>query len=314
MPFFISAILFSLKLQAQEMKAAWLVRHNWQSSAHVDSVLALAAQNKISDIFIQIRGRGDAYYINSFEPFGRDFNSDNDLLTLFIEKARYLNIRTHGWINVLLVGSDRNSPFPENHVLQLHPDWVLIDSKGKSLLDYSYESYASVALEGIYLNPLIPDVLDYHIKLIEHIIKNYPFDGIHLDYLRLPSPPFYGGSVTRVDSVTSVLDQFVKNAQKVIRRHRVNGLVTIAVKSNIQSARLEYGQDWPLWLKNNYIDYAVMMNYTRNDNRFIRHLEPIPPDLRKRVIVGVSIYDKPLSQAMHQIEKATEKGFNKFNC
>ncbi len=314
MPFFVLLTTLFLEYgQGQEIKAAWVVRFNWQTSDQVDSVLSLAAKNKLTDIFIQLRGRGDAYYARATEPVAKNYNIEKDILKSFIVRAKYLNIRVHAWINVFLAGTERQYPYPPNHLLSRHPDWVLRDENGKSLLEYSYKTYAGVGLEGIYLNPLLPEVRNYHLKLISGILANYPFSGIHLDYFRLPSEKFYTGSVKDVAAVSDSITVFIRDLRRIINKNRINPVLSVAVKADIVKAEKVFAQNWGKWLDENYIDYAAIMNYSKSDYQFENILKSIPVRFRRRVIVGVSIYDKETEQVVRQLRIAEKSGYNKVS-
>ena len=306
-------LLYPSRANSQDYKAAWLIRYDWKTSKQIDKIITSASSHQITDIFVQVRGRGDAYYRKTYEPAAIKFKNSHDRLDEFISKCRHLNIRVHAWINVFLVGSDRNKPFPENHVLANHPEWVIRDQNGKSLLEYSHENYAKLKLEGIYLDPIKKGVEEYHLDLIEHIAKNYPFDGIHLDYFRLPSRQFYLNDPGYVEKVTMKLNDFLSKTKKRIQKYRINSLLSVAVKSDFIIALEEFGQDWPGWLEKNYIDYAFVMNYTTSDSVFTRKLIKIPLELRHKVVVGISLYDKTFDNAEEQMKKARKLGFIKHS-
>ena len=311
--FIFLVILFPEKAYSQDYKAAWLIRYDWRTSKQIDEIISLAISYRITDIFIQVRGRGDAYYRKAYEPVAIKFENKHDRLTEFISKCRHLNIRVHAWINMFLVGSDRNKPFPVNHILSNHSDWVIADPNGTSLLAYSHKDYSKLKLEGIYVDPMIEGVRKYHLELIEHVIKSYAFDGIHLDYFRLPSKKFYTNAPEYVEKIAQKLDDFLIKTKKVIQKFRINSVLSVAVKSDLNIARNEYGQDWPGWLKKNYIDYAIIMNYTKKNSVFTQKLSKIPSGLRPKIVVGISLYDKSFEEASIQISKANKLGFNKLS-
>ena len=47
-----------------------------------------------------------------------------------------------------------------------------------------------------------------------------------------------------------------------------NCIISAAVKPNIFNAKLVFSQEWDLWLSAGYIDWAVPMNYTRDNKVF----------------------------------------------
>jgi uncharacterized lipoprotein YddW (UPF0748 family) len=52
----------------REIRALWVVRHALVSPVEVRRLVERASANGITDLIVQVRGRGDAYYNSSFEP------------------------------------------------------------------------------------------------------------------------------------------------------------------------------------------------------------------------------------------------------
>jgi alpha-galactosidase len=65
------------------------------------------------------------------------------------------------------------SAHPSRQVLQEHPDWVLLDPTRSKRKSSFWDSY--------YLCPADRDVVRYHQRLAEHIIKDWGFDRLKID-------------------------------------------------------------------------------------------------------------------------------------
>ena len=77
------------------------------------------------------------------------------------------------------------------------------------------------------------------------------------------------------DFKRSAITQFLKKASSRIKAYQPNCIVSAAVKPNIYNARNTFGQEWDLWLTAGYIDWAVPMNYTGNNQLFDNNLQII---------------------------------------
>jgi uncharacterized lipoprotein YddW (UPF0748 family) len=111
-----------------EMRGVWVVRTGLLSPETVDRVVDEAQAGGMNALFVQVRGRGDAFYESAlvsrsillapqpvaFDPFAR-----------ILERARQRGLQVHAWINVLLT-AHFGQPLPPGHVLETHPDWVMV--------------------------------------------------------------------------------------------------------------------------------------------------------------------------------------------
>src|SRR5947207_4746745 len=111
-----------------EMRGLWVVRTGLLSPDEVDRVVDEAARAGFNALFVQVRGRGDAFYASrivgrsellagqpaAFDPLGR-------LLT----RARARGLQVHAWVNVLLC-AHFGVPLPSGHVARLHPEWLMV--------------------------------------------------------------------------------------------------------------------------------------------------------------------------------------------
>ncbi|MCH2184591.1 family 10 glycosylhydrolase, partial [Myxococcota bacterium] len=108
-------------------------------------------------------------------------------------------IRIHGWVNVLSLSARSQSKILE----ELGPEAILVDSRGRSLLDYPEmevpepdRQFYRMGTRGLYLDAAAPGVADRLTATFVELIETYPtLDGLHLDYIRHPGAlPFIPGS------------------------------------------------------------------------------------------------------------------------
>jgi len=106
-----------------ELRGLWVVRTALVSPQAVDQAVDAAAAAGMNALFVQVRGRGDAFYRSSLaarspllERQRRDFDPFARLLT----RARAKGMQVHAWVNVLLA-AHFGQPLPRGHVLLKHP-------------------------------------------------------------------------------------------------------------------------------------------------------------------------------------------------
>jgi uncharacterized lipoprotein YddW (UPF0748 family) len=144
----------------------------------------------ITDLFVQVRGRGDAYYDSDLVPNPRRLREAwarygrYDPLRLILEEAHARGIRVHAWLNVYLVwGAGKPPP---GHVVEAHPEWVAVDARGTPMSARSLSYLKRMQTEGTYLEPSDPLVVRHFSEVVGEVLTRYPVDGIHLDYVRYP--------------------------------------------------------------------------------------------------------------------------------
>ncbi len=172
-------------------RALWVVRDGLLDPGEIRRMVADAAGAGITDLFVQVRGRGDAYYESDLVPPGKALvdawrrHGHYDPLALVLELAHARGIRVHAWMNVYLVSSDGDPP--AGHVVREHPEWVAVDRRGTAMTAMSRRALKSDWTEGVYLEPGSSGVVDRFVSVVEELLARYPVDGVHLDYVRYPA-------------------------------------------------------------------------------------------------------------------------------
>jgi uncharacterized lipoprotein YddW (UPF0748 family) len=83
-----------------EVRALWVVRTTLTSPAAVRTMVGDAWQGGFNTLLVQVRGRGDAYYLSSLEPRAAalaDQPRDFDPLALVLEEAHARGMTVHAW-------------------------------------------------------------------------------------------------------------------------------------------------------------------------------------------------------------------------
>jgi uncharacterized lipoprotein YddW (UPF0748 family) len=173
-------------------RALWVKRDQLVSPERIIRVVDEAADNGYTVLFVQVRGRGDAWYESAIVPKAhqlrrtRNGDASFDPLAFLLERAHARKLEVHAWVNAFLIWSGDSSPMLAGHVLNTNPDWTAIDSKGRRLADYTAAELKRANIEGVFLAAGNPEVRDHLRRVIAEIAVNYAVDGIHLDYIRCP--------------------------------------------------------------------------------------------------------------------------------
>ena len=317
-------------------RGLWIVRHDIGSAASIDSIIAVARRYGFSDLFVQIRGRGDAYYNSAFEPRAEELDVDFDPLAYIISRKGDNHFRIHAWINVFYLWSGDSLPKSKEHLLNRKPEWIaypvdvlsnepLIQKRGNS--------------EGLFSSPLLPQVQNHVLKIVDDILSKYDIDGIHLDYIRFPGKDFdfhpwirhefqksyvldplefkndpekfvqkysYAGYELYHDRwgkfLRDALSDFVERLSRMARNRHPDIIISAAVKADLSIAHMNYYQEWDRWLKEGWIDWAIPMNYTADNVTFISRIRDMFNNgLLDKLWMGVSLYNQTENSAMDKI-------------
>lgn len=192
--------------EVAEVRGLWVLRSSLTSPQSIASLVRSARASGFNTLFVQVRGRGEAYYSSELEPRATELAAlplPFDPLAEVIDAARGTGMRVHAWVNVNLVSSAARLPGDKTHVLYRHPDWLMVPRAIAQELrgvDGHSPAYAgkisrwvrarSETIEGLYLSPIVPAAATYTVSVISEIAARYPVDGVHLDYIRYPSRDF----------------------------------------------------------------------------------------------------------------------------
>jgi uncharacterized lipoprotein YddW (UPF0748 family) len=187
-----------------EVRALWVVRTSLTSPSAIDEMVTAARAGGFNTLLVQVRGRGDAYYLGGGEPRPSALipQPDFDPLARTLSAAHSAGLTVHAWINVNLVaGSDL--PIARNHVVYRHPEWLMVprsmgddfatlDPTGPEYLGrlVRYARSRPSETEGLYLSPVTPGAIAYTSAVVRDIVERYAVDGVHFDYMRYPNEDF----------------------------------------------------------------------------------------------------------------------------
>ncbi|MFB0516798.1 MAG: glycoside hydrolase family 10 protein [Candidatus Neomarinimicrobiota bacterium] len=309
------------ELEPLLIKGLWIVRESMVDQEEIEAALTFARESGFNHVFVQVRGRGDAYY-NSLlvpkSPLVRD--SRFDPLAYAVTRGHELGLNVHAWVTTYLLWSARVPPEAGNHIYRMHAEWLEVDAMGDAHVDIDLGAPRNSSFEGIFLSPIHPEVNEYLQAVFTELLLNYSIDGLHLDYCRFPDIEYgyneeglgvfrsrYGFDPRDINTLSNLAaDSGLEQAQDEklkswndYRRQKVTDLITAlhavitlsgkevlltaAVKPNPNVARHKYYQDWLQWLRNGILDYALPMNYIPDFDEYMANLTVISDSLAERM-------------------------------
>jgi len=191
-----------------EYRAFWVDTFNTSLNNHTDvlNVVNNAKAAKANAIFVQVRRRGDSWYLNSLEPPGdrvpiqAGFDPLQDIITV----AHANGIEVHAFVIMSAIWGRAPNLFPPenpNHAFNLHGgfdgatntivagpnNWLtrtlLPDTTpGSTAISYQGHRFSS----DFWIDFGHPDAAKYTVDVVTHLVQNYDIDGLHLDRIRYP--------------------------------------------------------------------------------------------------------------------------------
>lgn len=347
-----------------EVRGLWVTRSWMTTPAQVAQVVADARRHGFTAIFVQVRGRGDAFYQGGPDPRSTllarqpaSFDPLNDL----IARSRDAGVQVHAWLNVNLVAGATALPTASQHIVVQHPEWLMVPRPlASSLLRRSprepgylqalasWSARHSSTIEGVFASPIPQGAHDRLDATIDHLTSKYALDGLHLDYIRYPSPDF---DVSRaaldafrlslVPELTPAelsdldtraranplafidlyatrwasfrrdrLTQLVVRLRATARTNRPAIQLTTAVWPDAGQARDYKLQDWSRWLRDGVIDAACPMMYMTSGSTFDRQLQDLSRQPDGGVWPGIGAFKINADEAARRVDVARAMGFS----
>lgn len=147
--------------------------------------------HQFNTVMFQAVRSGYAYYPSEILPSSKNYYFDP--LDLAVSINRSQNLYSYAWVNLLLVWSSSSFPDHADHIIYQHPQWLFFnpDTVNHDYLDI--EGLNQQGVEGIYINPEIPQARDYLKQVIAELISKYQLDGIVIDFVRYPNQMYPRG-------------------------------------------------------------------------------------------------------------------------
>jgi uncharacterized lipoprotein YddW (UPF0748 family) len=191
---------------SSETRALWVQRGSLATPQSIATLIKSARDHGFNTLLVQVRGRGDAYYLGGIEPRATELlrqADDFDPLATVLEAGHAAGLRIHAWMNVNLISSAAELPSAREHLIYRHPAWLMVprdvgqqlaalepDSPGYVGTLARWTRTRATEIEGLYASPIIPEAVDYVDSIVRTLVRRYPVDGIHFDYARYPNDRF----------------------------------------------------------------------------------------------------------------------------
>lgn len=303
-----------------ELRAVWVHTAfgvsdwGWKKTAEVLSKYGFNA------IFANMLWGGAAYYPSEVLPVvGR-----RDLMAEAVNWCHRYGLEFHVW----MVNNYLGSGTPEDFLEKLRAEGRLQkDKDGKELP---------------WLCPSDPRNRAMEREALLEVVRRYPVDGVHLDYIRYPgaSACYCDGCRERFQRDTGIkvkdwpeevisgpyfadfqrwrreqVTKLVEEISREVRRIRPDVKISAAVFPDWRSARFQVGQDWKLWVERGYLDFVCPMDYTTDPEKFGEwvRMQSVWTEGRIPLYPGIGAYRMTDGgEVLHQVALARELGADGF--
>ena len=332
----------------EEFRGLWVVRHWLTDREQAMRAVRIAADARLNALLVQVRGRGDAFYRSRLAPRSESLSDPEfDPLALLVEEGHRAGLEVHAWVNVYLTWKPtRQRPASPRHVFLRHPEWFMRSADGIDMGRVALDGVDLVkrGVTGRFLSPGNPDVRAHLLEVIDEILDRYDVDGIHMDYVRYPNihydyhPAVVDAFRTRygfdpagrtggeadagADTVATVarnlwhqwrseqVSLLVGQVREAIARLKPAVRLSAAVKPEVESAYMQYGQDWTGWSNGGLVDFVAPMFYKGTAEEIERQMTEARKRVKKgRLYAGIGVWNQDADETVTQIEIARRTGF-----
>ncbi|GMV22560.1 MAG: hypothetical protein AMXMBFR57_25090 [Acidimicrobiia bacterium] len=354
------------QVPTQEVRGLWVLRTSMTSPERIQEVVTRAVSGGYNTLLVQVRGRGDAFYQSAHDPRAlelRTAGASFDPLDEMVTRAHAAGLKVHAWFNTNLVASAVSVPTDPKHIVRRHPEWLMVPQQLAPMLHRRQPTQAayltelarwtrreSATVEGLFLSPIPEASQEYTLSVVRDLIERYPVDGLHLDYIRYPSPDFdmsaaaleafHAHMAPRVPPADRArLDQRAVKEPLVwtrtypdawleFRRARLTQLVeriraltnargtmqlTAAVWPSPDEARGRKLQDWSAWAEAGLLDAICPMAYAEAPAAFRAQVAATMGGAHGRPVwAGIGAWRLPASRTAGAIEATRSAGTSGF--
>ncbi|HAV63242.1 MAG TPA: hypothetical protein DCY13_12865, partial [Verrucomicrobiales bacterium] len=304
-----------------------------RNSSEVTQLVNDARAGKFNAIVVEVRKRGDAYYVSNFEPKATDVSPQSfdplaDLVAKAHDTANGQRIEVHAWIVSYPIWNNQNTPPPQaGHPYNLHPDWVTQNNVGTRWDGSNYN-----------FDPGHPAVQEHTFNVAMDLISRYDIDGLNFDYIRYggvtwgynpvavarfnqrfgrtgsPAPTDPDWMQWRRDQVTGLVRKVYLSSAAIKPQLKISadticfapGVTSAQGWTNSAAAYISVLQDWRSWMEEGIIDINMPMAYFDQAgahlqswldwNTFAKNHR-----YNRHVVIGGGFYQNSLSNVLRQI-------------
>jgi uncharacterized lipoprotein YddW (UPF0748 family) len=298
--FLMSVVPARAQAPAPQVRAFWVDSLNpgFYNHPQVDELVDNVVRAGANTIIVQVRRHGDAWYNNRIEPRAADPRlapaHEFDPLEYLIARAHQAGVQVHAWlvISVACRPSDRLWNDPEHFCTAHGPN-------ARGAERWTTATYSGVQVGDIDFGH--PAAVQHTERVVQHLLLAYPqLDGLHWDYIRYgdqgygynqvslerfnrahgrpldsrPEPTDPAWSQWRRDRVTELARRLYIRAKAIKPTIQISAAtITWGGLGSAGGAEWERSaaysrtfQDWPAWLAEGILDFAVPMHYFNESN------------------------------------------------
>ena len=282
----------------RETRAIWVSSSDVLTPENVDGLVERCRQARLNTLVVSIFVRNSLVAKSDLMPMGKNVAEGFDPLGYLIEKARAADIEVHPWFCATYRDRHFRSWFHQQRGVNVD----MIDKSGKPI--------------SLGADVHRPEYRDFMVDLMVGVARDYPVDGIHLDYIRTMGRCYCDkcrrefaeeyakplGEATDEEWVAwqrGAIGEIVRRTAQGVRPVRPEAIMSAAVFSNMSSGASQ-GQDPGGWANAGWIDVVMPMDYQMqtlyvrsNERAFLAAL-----DDDHKLATGLSLYMRSGSEVM----------------
>jgi uncharacterized lipoprotein YddW (UPF0748 family) len=261
-----------------EFRAFWCHSAFGVEGMSWDEAIHRLADSGVTAILPNMLWGGAAFYASRVLPTAPSALGQEDQLALCLAACRKYGVQLHVW----KVNWNLGHTAPAGFVAQMRREARLqADDEGRRQL---------------WLCPSHPANQQLEIDSMVELVRNYPVDGIHFDYIRYPDAEhcYCAGCRERFQRATGISAQpwpkavladgaarqqwlnwrrsnitvVVKAVSEQVRALNPKIKISAAVFSTWTTDRDSIAQDWKFWCDRGYLDFVCPMDYTSSNGNF----------------------------------------------
>ncbi len=271
------AFCLAQKGEPGEFRAFWCHSAFGVQGIDWEEAVKRLATNGFTAVLPNMLWGGVAFYPSEVLPVAAAVSTRGDQIEACLKAAKRHGLQVHVWKVNFNLGSAAPPDFLEK---MRRANRLQSNLEGK---------------EEPWLCPSHPENQRLEVASLVELVRKYPVDGIHFDYIRYPDSShcfcagcrerfgarnpnlkhwpqdvLAGGPLRgewldwRRENITSV----VRETSAQARQARPGVKLSAAVFRNWTTDRDSVGQDWKIWCQQRYLDFVCPMDYTDNNRVF----------------------------------------------
>ncbi|MBR4220934.1 MAG: family 10 glycosylhydrolase [Victivallales bacterium] len=321
------AYLLTCPSRVGEMRGAWIHSAYGLRGKTWDETIKVLAENGFNAIFANMSWSYVADYQSNVLPVHPDVEKRGDQIEECLKACRKYGVELHVW----------------------HVCWNMGHRTPSALVKEMQDAgRTQIHLDGSpskYLAPHLRENFELERDAFLEIVRKYPVDGIHFDYIRYPgansdySPSarkafelhvgakmekwpgdcreggkYYKQFIQwRQDNISRLVETVSKEARQI----RKDIKVSAAVFAGWGSSKVSIGQDAAKWVEKGWLDFVCPMDYTTDPSALENYIQSQMDLVNYRVPyypgVGSYLLDSPVEIA-EQLLLARKLGGDGFVC